>query len=110
MLRPTTISYLTPYFYVSFFFSSSVTATASTPSKLSWLLSMNNGATHAANYKSEDFSAVAKTATNGKGVDVIVDPVGQSHWHKNIDSLAMDGRMTLLAFLSGKITRLFILL
>lgn len=71
---------------------------------------MNNGATHAANYKSEDFSAVAKTATNGKGVDVIVDPVGQSHWHKNIDSLAMDGRMTLLAFLSGKNFRLIAIL
>lgn len=85
-----------------------MTATASTPSKLSWLLSMPNGATHAANYKSEDFSSIAKTATNGKGVDVIVDPVGQSHWHKNIDSLAMDGRMTLLAFLSGKIGPLLI--
>lgn len=69
---------------------------------------MPNGATHAANYKSEDFSSIAKTATNGKGVDVIVDPVGQSHWHKNIDSLAMDGRMTLLAFLSGKIGPLLI--
>ena len=42
-----------------------------------------------------------KKTTNSKGVDVVIDFVGQSHWHKNIDALAMDGRMTLLAVLSG---------
>jgi NADPH:quinone reductase-like Zn-dependent oxidoreductase len=63
---------------------------------------MPNCATHVANYKTEDFSETVKKATNGKGVDVIIDPVGQSHWHKNIDSLAIDGRMTVLASLSGE--------
>ncbi|KAI0653539.1 hypothetical protein C8Q70DRAFT_1059251 [Cubamyces menziesii] len=48
-----------------------------------------------------DFAEEVKKITNGKGVDVIIDVVGQSHWHKNIDSLAFDGRMTLLATLSG---------
>lgn len=78
-----------------------VTATASTQEKLDWLLSMPNGATHAVNYKTGDFAAEVKKTTNGKGVDVIIDVVGQSHWHKNIDSLALDGRMTLLSVLSG---------
>lgn len=54
------------------------------------------------NYKTQDFAAEVKKVTDGKGVDVIVDFVGQSHWQKNIDSLAVDGHMTMLAFLSGK--------
>ncbi|EMD39659.1 hypothetical protein CERSUDRAFT_111964 [Gelatoporia subvermispora B] len=78
-----------------------VIATASTSEKLNWLLSLPSGATHAVNYKTQDFADEVKTITDGKGVDVIIDFVGQSHWHKNIDSLAMDGRMTLLAVLSG---------
>lgn len=59
------------------------------------------GATHAINYKTQDFAAEVKKVTNGRGVDVLIDFVGQSHWTKNIDSLALDGRMTMLAFLSG---------
>jgi len=78
-----------------------VTATASTKEKLDSLLAMPNGATHVANYKTQDFSAEIKKTTQGKGVDIIIDFVGQSHWNKNIDSLALDGRMTLLALLSG---------
>ncbi|OCH90446.1 quinone oxidoreductase [Obba rivulosa] len=78
-----------------------VIATASTSEKLNWLLSLPSGATHAVNYKTQDFAAEVKRITNNKGVDVIIDFVGQSHWQKNIDSLAVDGRMTLLALLSG---------
>jgi len=78
-----------------------VTATASTPEKLDWLLSLPNGATHVANYKTQDLSEVVKKVTDNKGVDVIIDFVGQSHWGRNIESLAVDGRMTMLALLSG---------
>jgi len=80
-----------------------VTATASTREKLDWLLSIPNGATHTANYKTENFAKVVKDVTNEKGVDVVIDFVGQSHWNQNIDSLAVDGRMTILAALSGSI-------
>jgi NADPH:quinone reductase-like Zn-dependent oxidoreductase len=83
------------------FGASSVTATASTRDKLDWLLSIPNGATHVVNYKTEDFAAEVKKTTNGKGVDVIIDFVGRTHWEKNIDSLAVDGRMTILSLLSG---------
>lgn len=48
-------------------------ATASTQDKLDWLLSLPNGATNAANYKTEDFSQVAREVTQGKGVDVVID-------------------------------------
>ena len=68
------------------------------------LLQLPSGATHVVNYKEQDFADEVKKTTRGKGVDVIIDFVGQSHWHKNIDSLAYDGRMTLLATLSGKAT------
>lgn len=80
-----------------------VTATASTKDKLDWLLSIPNGATHAVNYKTEDFAAEVKKTTDGKGVDVVIDFVGQTHWTKNIDSLALDGRMTMLGLLGGKL-------
>jgi NADPH:quinone reductase-like Zn-dependent oxidoreductase len=78
-----------------------VTATTSTQEKINWLLNMPNGPTHAANYKTEDFAAVVKQVTNGKGVNVLIDFVGQSHFNKNLDALALDGRMTMLALLSG---------
>ncbi|KAG5651859.1 hypothetical protein H0H81_007200, partial [Sphagnurus paluster] len=53
-----------------FYGARTVTATASTREKLDWLLEIQNGATHVANYKTEDFSAVVKSATNNKGGDV----------------------------------------
>ena len=45
-----------------------------------------------------------KEATNNKGVDIIVDFVGQTHWNQNLDSLAIDGTMVCLAVLSGETT------
>ncbi|KAF9468670.1 quinone oxidoreductase [Collybia nuda] len=81
--------------------ANAVIATASTQEKTEWLLNIPNGATHTANYKIDDFSTVVKDVTNGKGVDVVIDFVGQSHWKKNIDSMAVDGKMTMLALLSG---------
>ncbi|KAF5360837.1 hypothetical protein D9756_004962 [Leucocoprinus leucothites] len=86
-----------------FFGADTVTATASTQEKIDWLLKIPNGPTHAANYKTEDFSAVVKNVTNGKGVNVLIDFVGQSHFSKNLDALAVDGRMTMLAMLSGSV-------
>lgn len=82
-----------------------VIATASTQDKLDFLLNPSGGAmgaTHAVNYKTQDFSEEVKRITGGHGVDVLIDFVGQTHWQKNINSLAVDGRMTMLALLSGK--------
>lgn len=76
--------------------------TTSTQDKLDWITSIPNGATHSINYKTQDFAVEVKKITAGKGVNVIIDFVGQSHWNKNIDSLAFDGHMTMLGLLSGK--------
>lgn len=53
------------------------------------------------NYKTQDFAAEVKNVTGGKGADVVIDFVGQSHWDKNIDVLAVDGTMIMLALMSG---------
>ncbi|KAJ1923096.1 hypothetical protein IWQ60_006102 [Tieghemiomyces parasiticus] len=59
------------------------------------------GATHTINYKEADFAEVIKRETDGRGVDVLVDYIGASYWQRNLDSLALDGHMVLLGFLSG---------
>ncbi|KZV82175.1 quinone oxidoreductase putative [Exidia glandulosa HHB12029] len=78
-----------------------VTTTASTDDKLAWLRRMPMAPTHTVNYKTADFAEEIARVTDGHGVDVLVDFVGKSHWEKNIASLAVDGRMVLLALLSG---------
>ncbi|KAH9924685.1 quinone oxidoreductase [Epithele typhae] len=88
-----------------FYGANTVIATASSKEKLDMLLAMPNGATHAVNYRTQDFAEEVKTITSGKGVDIVIDMVGQSHWQKNIASLAFDGQMALLAFLSGSVVK-----
>ncbi|KZV78123.1 NAD(P)-binding protein, partial [Exidia glandulosa HHB12029] len=50
-----------------------------------------------------DFSETVKGATSGRGVDVLIDFVGATHWEKNINSLGLDGRMVILSFLGGSV-------
>jgi putative PIG3 family NAD(P)H quinone oxidoreductase len=56
------------------------------------------GAEVAINYKSEDFVAVTKKATNEKGVDVILDMVGGDYIDRNYDAAAVEGRIIQIAF------------
>ena len=59
------------------------------------------GATKGFNYKEEDFSQAILEATGGRGVDIIVDFVGASHFQQNLDALAKDGTVVALAAMSG---------
>jgi NADPH2:quinone reductase len=59
------------------------------------------GAERAINYRSEDFVAVVKELTAGKGVDVVLDMVGGDYVARELDCLADDGRITLIALLGG---------
>lgn len=59
------------------------------------------GAERAINYRSEDFSAVVKELTGGRGVDVILDMVAGDYVAREIDCLADDGRLVLIALLGG---------
>lgn len=59
------------------------------------------GAERAINYRTEDFVAVVKTLTDGKGVDVILDMVAGDYVAREIGCLADDGRIALIALLGG---------
>jgi NADPH2:quinone reductase len=59
------------------------------------------GAERGINYRSEDFAAVVKELTGGKGVDVILDMVAGDYIPREIDCLADDGRIALIALLGG---------
>jgi NADPH2:quinone reductase len=59
------------------------------------------GADRAINYKTEDFAAIAKDATGGRGVDVILDMVAGDYVDRELKCLADDGRIVLIAFLGG---------
>jgi NADPH2:quinone reductase len=56
------------------------------------------GADLAINYKTEDFVAVCKAATDGKGVDVILDMVGGDYIGRNYEAAAVEGRIVQIAF------------
>src|SRR6478736_4486228 len=60
------------------------------------------GADRAINYKTEDFVAEAKNATDGAGANVILDMVGGDYIDRNYDAAAIDGRIVQIAFLSGQ--------
>ena len=64
------------------------------------------GATRAINYRTEDFVAIIKQLTGGRGVDVILDMVGGDYVPRELASLAEDGRLSLIAFLGGTKTSL----
>lgn len=59
------------------------------------------GADVAINYRTEDFAAVVKSETGGRGVDVILDMVGGDYIEKNIRSLGDDGRLVNIAYQKG---------
>jgi putative PIG3 family NAD(P)H quinone oxidoreductase len=59
------------------------------------------GADRAINYRSEDFVAVTKDATGGKGADVILDMVAGSYVARNYQAAADDGRIVQIAVQGG---------
>ncbi len=59
------------------------------------------GAHHAVLYRDTDFETEVRQATQGVGVDVILDMVGGSYINKNIKLLAVNGRLVQIAFLEG---------
>ena len=59
------------------------------------------GADVAINYKTEDFVAKTKAATNDVGANVILDMVGGDYIDRNYDAAAIEGRIIQIAFLGG---------
>ena len=59
------------------------------------------GADVAINYRSEDFVAATKAATEGKGADVILDMVGGDYIERNYEAAAVEGRVVQIALQAG---------
>ena len=59
------------------------------------------GAERAIDYRAEDFVEIVKAATDGVGVNVVLDMVGGDYIQRNISALAPDGRLCYIAFLGG---------
>ncbi len=59
------------------------------------------GADHAINYRSQDFVQEVKTLTAGKGVDVILDMVAGDYVARELECLAEDGRLVIIAVQGG---------
>ena len=59
------------------------------------------GADHAINYREQDFVAEVARITNGRGVDVILDMVAGAYVARELDCLAEDGRLVIIAVQGG---------
>ena len=59
------------------------------------------GADHAINYRTQDFAAEAKRLTGGRGVDVVLDMVAGDYVAREVECLADDGRLAIIAVQGG---------
>ena len=81
-----------------------VIATGSSEEKLA--LARDHGAHHAINYREENFRDRVKELTDGRGADVIFDPVGGEVFEQSIRSINWEGRILVIGFASGAIPNL----
>ena len=80
-------------------FGATVLATAGSDDKCQACRSI--GAHTAINYNAADFAAEARSATDGRGVDVILDIVGGDYLQRNLDCLRMEGRLVQIGLIGG---------
>jgi putative PIG3 family NAD(P)H quinone oxidoreductase len=59
------------------------------------------GADHAIHYKAQDFAPEVKRLTGGRGCDVVLDMVAGDYLGREVDCLAEDGRLALIAVQGG---------
>jgi len=64
------------------------------------------GAEIAIDYATQDFVAITKDATKGKGVDVILDMVGGDYIARNLKALGVEGRLVSIAFQNGSVAEI----
>ena len=76
-----------------------VLATAGSDEKCAACLAL--GADHAINYKTQDFQAEALRLTGGRGVDVVLDMVAGAYVAREVQCLAEDGRLVIIAVQGG---------
>lgn len=81
-----------------------VIATASSEEKLA--IAKAHGAHHAINYREEDFRERVKSLTDGRGADVVFDPVGGEVFDQSVRCTNWEGRILVVGFASGAISQL----
>jgi NADPH2:quinone reductase len=81
-----------------------VIATASSAEKLA--LAQEHGAHHVINYREESFRDRVKALTDGRGADVIFDPVGGEVFDQSVRCINWEGRILVIGFASGSIPEL----
>ena len=64
------------------------------------------GANKAINYRVDDWQKAVMDFTGGRGVDVLLDMVAGPYMQKNMDSMALEGRYAIIAFLQGPVAEL----
>ena len=78
-----------------------VIAAASSDEKLAH--AQEHGADHLVNYSTEDLRERVKALTDGRGADVIYDPVGGDIFEASMRCIAWNGRLLVIGFASGRI-------
>ncbi len=59
------------------------------------------GAAYAYNYKKQNYAEKIIEDIGSDSIDLVIDFIGKPYWHKNMEVLAMDGRVVYLSFLGG---------
>jgi putative PIG3 family NAD(P)H quinone oxidoreductase len=77
-----------------------VLCTAGSPEKLERCREL--GADVAIDYRGEDFVEVARAATDGRGVDVVLDNMGAKYLARNVEVLAAGGRLVVIGLQGGR--------
>ena len=77
-----------------------VAVTAGSPEKLEVCREL--GASILVNYRTEDFEAVVRQATDGHGADVILDTIGAKYLARNVGLLAVNGRLVVIGLQGGR--------
>ncbi|MGW1586484.1 NAD(P)H-quinone oxidoreductase [Streptomyces sp. NPDC002386] len=76
-----------------------VAVTAGTKEKLDYCARL--GADVLINYREQDFVAEIKQATDGAGADVILDNMGAKYLNRNVQALAVNGRLAIIGMQGG---------
>ena len=76
-----------------------VAVTAGTKEKLERCAEL--GADILINYREQDFVAELREATDGKGADVILDNMGAKYLNRNVQALAVNGRLVIIGMQGG---------